>query len=60
MPTTYKEIEDLDNPGNARTDLIAMTEDDGIRRMIPVAPGNRHYKEYLVWAETNTIEAFDA
>lgn len=66
---SFKEIEDVNNPGNADPNCIQMTHPNNnddlpagdIVSVVPVDPKNKDYKVYQEWiAEGNTIEAWDA
>ena len=50
----YKFVKDLS--GN---NAYVIKQEDSQTLHIPFDAGNRHYKEYLEWAKTNTAEAAD-
>ena len=54
MTITYKLF------GISGTEHVIKTDDSGIKSIIPFAPENTDYQEYLEWvAEGNTAEAAD-
>ena len=55
MTKTYKKY----NDENGNLSSILMKEDGQVTWSIPLQVGNRHYDEYLEWAETNTTEEAD-
>ena len=47
-------------PDGTQADAVTRTTPEGIVSIIPFAPGNTDYQEYLEWvAEGNTAEAAD-